>query len=72
MEAMKRFCIAVRVEFGDEYLRQPTGDDFEKQLAINANRGWPGMFALNPKAPRVFLGRNCEKLPLFRVVRKKL
>jgi len=28
--------------------------------------------ALTPKAPRMFLGRNCEKLPLWGAVRKKL
>jgi len=27
---------------------------------------------LTSKAPRVFLDRNCEKLPLFRATRKKL
>ena len=45
MEAMKHFCIAIRAEFTDQYLRQPTTADFQKQLAINAQRGWPGMFA---------------------------
>ena len=45
MECMKRFCVAVRAEFGDFHLRQPTRADFERQLAINAQRGFPGMFA---------------------------
>lgn len=44
MEAMKRFCIAIREEFGEEHLRQPTRADIEKQLGINAQCGWPGMF----------------------------
>jgi hypothetical protein len=45
MESLKRFCVAIRVEFGDYHLRQPTQADFEKQLAINADRGFPSMFA---------------------------
>lgn len=45
MECMKRFCVAVRAEFGPHHLRQPTRADFEEQLAINADRGFPGMFA---------------------------
>jgi hypothetical protein len=45
MECMKRFCVAVRAEFGDHHMRQPTRADFEKQLSINAQRGFPGMFA---------------------------
>jgi hypothetical protein len=44
MECMKRFCVAIRAEFGEYHLRQPTQADFEKQLAINAARGFPGMF----------------------------
>ena len=46
MESMKRFCQAVRAEFGPHYLRQPTRADFEAQLSINVARGFPGMFAL--------------------------
>jgi hypothetical protein len=45
MESMKRFCKAIRAEFGDHHLRQPTREDFETQLSINAERGFPGMFA---------------------------
>ena len=44
MECMKRFCSAIRREFGEHHLRQPTRSDFEQQLAINAARGFPGMF----------------------------
>lgn len=44
MESMKRFCAAVRLEFASYYLRQPIEADLEKQLAINADRGFPGMF----------------------------
>ena len=45
MECMKRFCVAVRTEFGDHHMRQPTRADFEQQLSMNAQRGFPGMFA---------------------------
>jgi hypothetical protein len=45
MECMKRFCLAIRAEFEEHYLRQPTRADFDKQLAINSARGFPGMFA---------------------------
>lgn len=45
MECMKQFCVAIHEEFGDYHLRQPTWADFEKQLAINAKHGFPGMFA---------------------------
>lgn len=41
---MKRFCKAVCLEFGPQYLRQPTKANLEKQLAINALPGWLGMF----------------------------
>jgi hypothetical protein len=44
MECMKRFCSAIRSDFGEHNLRQPTRADFEQQLAINAARGFPGMF----------------------------
>ena len=45
MECMKRFCVAVRAEFGGHHMRQPTRADFEQQLSINAQCGFPGMFA---------------------------
>jgi hypothetical protein len=45
MRSMKRFCIAIRAEFEAYHMRQPTRADFDKQLAINADRGFPGMFA---------------------------
>jgi hypothetical protein len=45
MESMKRFYKAIRVQFGDHYLRQPTREEFETQLSINATYGLPGMFA---------------------------
>ena len=44
-ECMKRFCVAVRAEFGQHHLRQPTRADFLKQLDINSARGFPSMFA---------------------------
>ena len=31
-------------KFGDEYLREPTADDVNRQLSINESRGFPGMF----------------------------
>jgi hypothetical protein len=45
MECLKRFCLAIRVLFEDYYMRQPIRADFEKQLAINEARGFPGIFA---------------------------
>ena len=45
MTSMKRFCIAIRAEFEAYHMRQPTRADFDKQLAINVDRGFPGMFA---------------------------
>jgi hypothetical protein len=45
MESLKHFCIAIRAEFGNHHLRQPTYADFQKQLAINDDRGFPWMFA---------------------------
>jgi hypothetical protein len=44
-ESLKRFCLALRAEFEAYHLRQPSRDDFLKQLTVNANRGFPGMFA---------------------------
>ena len=41
---MKRFCSAIRHEFGEHHLRQPTRADFEQQLAVNVARGFPSMF----------------------------
>ena len=43
-ESMKRFVKAVRVCSESTYLRQPTRQDFERQMAINEARGFPGMF----------------------------
>ena len=45
MKCMKRFCLTIRVEFEEHHLRQPTREDFEKQLFINRDRVFPGMFA---------------------------
>jgi hypothetical protein len=45
MECLKRFCLAIRALFEDYHMRQPTRVDFDKQLAINEARGFPGMFA---------------------------
>lgn len=43
IKSMKFFCIAVIEIFGDEYLRNPTTEDFELILAENSSRGFPGM-----------------------------
>ena len=45
MLVLKRFVWAIRAIYERTYLRQPTREDLEKQLAINTERGWPGMFA---------------------------
>ena len=45
MKSLKRFCIAIRAEFEEYYLRQLTHVDFQKQLAINSDQGFLGMFA---------------------------
>jgi hypothetical protein len=45
MECLRRFCLAIRALFEDYYMRQPTQADFDKQLAVNEARGFPGMFA---------------------------
>ena len=43
-EAMRRFVNAIRHCFESEYLRLPTKSDLQKQLQINTQRGFPGMF----------------------------
>ena len=43
-ECMKRFVLAIRGCFESAYLRQPTRQDFERQMAINKARGFPSMF----------------------------
>jgi hypothetical protein len=45
MLSLKRFVVAVRAVFEARYLRQPTREDLEKQISINTDRGFPGMFA---------------------------
>ena len=45
MESLKRFCVAIREEYEAHHLRQPNQGDFERQFAINRDRGFPGMFA---------------------------
>ena len=44
MESLKKFCVALRIEFEGYHLKQPTWVDFKKQLAINVDRGFPCMF----------------------------
>ena len=41
--SMYSFCKAVVAVFGPEYLREPIVADTERLLAINAERGFPGM-----------------------------
>ena len=43
-KCMKRFVLAIRGCFESTYLRQPTWQDFERQMAINEARGFLGMF----------------------------
>jgi hypothetical protein len=44
IEAMKRFTVAIRGCFESRFLRLPTREDFQRQLDINAARGFPEMF----------------------------
>jgi hypothetical protein len=41
---MKRVCIAIKTKFEAYHMKQLTRADFDKQLAINVDRGFPGMF----------------------------
>jgi len=43
-ESILRWCRGVHRCFSSEYLREPTQHDIIKQMEINQNRGWPGMF----------------------------
>jgi hypothetical protein len=43
-QSFKEFVSSVVDVFGTEYLRQPTREDITKQLSINNDRGFPGMF----------------------------
>jgi hypothetical protein len=45
MLALKRFVQVIRVVYKNTYLRQPTREDLKKQVAIDTERGWLGMFA---------------------------
>ena len=40
---MYKFCKAVIVVFGPEYLSEPTAQDTARLLAMNASKGFPGM-----------------------------
>ena len=42
--SLKRFVLAVRALFEATYLKQLTREDLEKQIAINTDRGFPGIF----------------------------
>jgi hypothetical protein len=44
LNSLLRFVKAVRVVFEAEYLSQPTREEVEMQLQVNAARGFPGMF----------------------------
>jgi hypothetical protein len=43
MECMSRFCRAVVLVFGSDYLRTPNEEDIAHILAQNAERRFPGM-----------------------------
>ncbi|XP_020172910.1 uncharacterized protein [Aegilops tauschii subsp. strangulata] len=43
LPSMYSFCTAVVEMFGPKYLREPTVSDTERLLAINAERGFPGI-----------------------------
>ena len=43
-ETMLRWCRKVRRCFNQYYLRDLSQDDIVKQMEINQERGWPGMF----------------------------
>ena len=43
LESLYKFCKAVIVVFGPEYLREPAAEDTTRLLAMNARRGFPGM-----------------------------
>ena len=43
LESLYKFCKAVIVVFGPEYLREPTAQDTARLLAMNASRGFLGM-----------------------------
>ena len=43
LDSLYKFCKAVIVVFGPEYLREPTAEDTARLLAMNASRGFPGM-----------------------------
>jgi hypothetical protein len=42
MESMKHFYKEIRIQFGDHYLQQPTIEDFETRLSINATMASQG------------------------------
>ncbi|CAM6104035.1 unnamed protein product [Calypogeia fissa] len=44
LESLYRFVKAIRVVYEERYLRKPSKEDFTKQLAINGERGFLGMF----------------------------
>jgi hypothetical protein len=44
LESLKRFCLAIRAIYEPYHLHHPTRTDFDKHLAINKARGFPGMF----------------------------
>lgn len=43
MESIKRFCKAVILEFGKQYLRAPHQEDVDRLLAINSEKRFPGI-----------------------------
>lgn len=43
LQCLKRFVVAVKACFGDEYLRHPTTEDIKKILASSTKEEFPGM-----------------------------
>jgi hypothetical protein len=43
IEALNHFCATVINVFGQQYLCAPTPNDIARILALNEQRGWPGM-----------------------------
>lgn len=44
LEGMKCWVVAIRACFELQYLRQPSQEDFQKQIQIKTVRGFPSMF----------------------------
>jgi len=45
MESMKQFCMVIQEVFKSTYIRQPIKVDIERQMEVNVQKGFPGMFS---------------------------